>query len=94
LIDEILKAYAEKSRKENDLDITGPCMIGRVLNAANMADKRDKARCVSSEEAGHFVFTCDGTAVARSYKEYRAEQATSQKEPSYKELWKKNDVYW
>ena len=93
-IDEILKAYAEKSHKENDLDITGPCMIGRILNTANMADKRDNARCVSSEEAGDFVFTCDGTAVARSYKEYRAEQATSQKEPSYKELWKKKDVYW
>ena len=93
-IDEIVKAYKERSYKEDELDITGPCLIGDILNRTKQAHLRDNARCECSEEDTHFVFKCDGKEVARSYTEYREEQLNTQKGPHYKNLYEKGDIYW
>jgi len=93
-IDEIVKAHKAKLYKENELDVTGPCLIGDILNKKNQREIRENSRCVSSEENGHFVITCDNKVVARSYNEYRDEQSRMQKEPGYKVLYKKKDIYW
>ena len=69
-------------------------MIGEILNKKNEGVIRENSRCVSSEENGHFVITCGNKVVARSYNEYRDEQSRMQKEPGYKVLYKKKDIYW
>ena len=93
-IDEIVKGYKARSYKENELDITGPCLLGDILNRTKQTHLREKAHCECKEDGIHFVFTCGGKEVARSYLEYRDEQQRMQKEPSYKDLYRKGDVYW
>lgn len=94
LIEEIVKAHKERQYKENELDVTGPCLIGDTLHKTNLMRLRDNSRCISSEEEGHFVIHCDDEVVSRSYTEYRNEQSLTQKEPHYKTLWTKRDIYW
>jgi hypothetical protein len=94
LIDEIVKAHKGKQYKENELDVTGPCLIGDILQQRNLMGLRDNSRCISSEEDGHFVIHCNNEVVSRSYTEYRNEQGLTQKEPHYKVLWTKRDIYW
>lgn len=93
-IDEIIVAYKARSYKENELDITGPCLIGDILNRTNQAHLREKAHCECGESETAFIFSCGGREVARSYPEYRIDQARMQKEPRYKDLYLKGDVYW
>jgi len=94
VIREIVSSYNARSYKKNELDVTGPCLIGDVLDASNMSALRDSARCVCGEENGDFIIRCDDEEVGRSYPEYRAEQLMTQKEPHYKVLYAKGDIYW
>jgi len=94
MIEEIVIAHKKKLYKQNELDITGPCLIGDILQKTNQMTLRDNSPCISSEEDASFVIRCDNTIVSRSYRQYRDEQAISEKEPRYKILWEKHDVYW
>ena len=94
LIDEIVQAYKTRSYKENELDITGPCLIGDILNRTNQQHLRENAYCECSESDPDFIFTCGGKEVAHSYPEYRDDQLKMQKEPHYKKLYLKGDIYW
>lgn len=94
IIDEIVKAHKAKQYKENELDVTGPCLVGDILNKTGQMGLRDNSRCVSSEEDGHLLIHCDDKLVSRSYPQYRDEQKLLEKEPRYKILWGKRDIYW
>ena len=94
LIEEIVNASEARLYNMNGLDVTGPCMIGRIIDDMGQSNLREKARCLCSEEGIDFVITCDGKKVARSYSQYRDEQKAMQKEPYYVELYKKHDIYW
>lgn len=93
-IKRIVATVKARGYGENDLDVTGPCLVGKVLDEKELSAQRDHSRCVCSEEDHRFVFHCDGQVVARSYKEYRDDQALLEKEPHYKALYKKRDMYW
>jgi len=94
LIEEIVNASEARLYNVNELDVTGPCMIGRIIDDMGESNLREKARCLCSEEGIDFVITCEGEKVARSYSQYRDEQKAMQKEPRYVELYKKHDIYW
>jgi mannosyltransferase OCH1-like enzyme len=94
MIEEIVISSEARLYNVNELDITGPCMIGRIIDSMGQSNLRDKARCLCSEEGIDFVITCDGKKVARSYSQYRDEQKAMQKEPRYVDLYKKHDIYW
>lgn len=94
IIKEIVINYKQRLYKNNNLHVTGPCLIGEILDKNNESAIRDNAVCECSEENGVFIFTCNGKKVAQSYTEYRKEQNDMQKEPSYKILYQKHDIYW
>jgi mannosyltransferase OCH1-like enzyme len=93
-IQEVVSSYQARNPGANDLDVTGPCMLGRVMDQMGVSRLRDDSRYESAEEGGRFVFYYNGVPFAHSYKEYLQDKARMQKEPAYKELWAKRDIYW
>jgi mannosyltransferase OCH1-like enzyme len=90
-IDAIVKSCQAKEYKENDLALTGPCLLGDKVDAEREAAMRDQSRLTFDDPT--YTIRLDGKVVGRSYFEYRAEQRATQKEPYYKDLYKARDIY-
>ena len=89
-IDDIVNSCKFKLYKNNSLDITGPCLLGRMfLNY--FPDKYDKYT-KNFEWNGNNIVDGD-TILFTPYPEYRDDQKKSQKNKHYSELWNEKNVF-
>ena len=89
-IDDIVNSCKLKLYKRNSLDITGPCLLGDILNTSNIPISNDfKLEWSQPSEK----VTYKGVVILKAYPEYRSEQHAFQKSPRYGILWENRDVY-
>jgi len=94
-IDEIVENCKQKLYKSNALDITGPCLLGRMINKHNKDfRKNNKYRF---EEANYVSNTgliiYENKRILKTYPEYRSDQQVNDKVEHYTTLWLKKNVY-
>jgi hypothetical protein len=89
-IEEIVQACKQKSYMRNPLDITGPCLLGRVVK------KHDAQKFLYYNMlilTGPESIYWNTDKVFTKYSQYRAEQKQFQRSNHYDELWKTSRVY-
>jgi len=93
-INNIVESCKNKLYRENPLDITGPCLLGRILQGQN------GSKYISSLPLTHKVslfmdrsITYKGRTILKEYDEYRMEQKQSRIGKYYSEMYWKRDVY-
>ncbi len=89
-IEEIVQACKQKSYMRNPLDITGPCLLGRVVK------KHDAQKFLYYNMlilTGPESIYWNTDKVFMKYSQYRAEQKQFQRSNHYDELWKTSRVY-
>ena len=95
-IDDIVNNCKLKLYNMNSIDVTGPCVLGRMLakyepNTVNTI----KYSFNVDETSGSIIdiIMYDNKVVMRSYTEYRSEQQQFQKTKPYTVMWKERDIY-
>ena len=93
-IDDIVKSYKQRSYNRNILDVTGPCMLGRIIEQEYTAEyyKNSKFTYTSSFIHGQTISYGD-TVILKQYKSYRNDQAITSKNSHYSILYLKHDIY-
>ena len=96
-IDDIVRNCKLKLYNLNTLDITGPCLLGRMI-AEHEPDTLKNMPYVYGEikEGKHkksVYITYNGKKVIESYPEYRHEQAQFQNTDDYTTMWDTRNVY-
>lgn len=93
-INNIVESCKHKLYRENPLDITGPCLLGRILQGQN------GSKYISSLPLTHKVslfmdrsITYKGKTILKEYDEYRMEQKQSRIGKHYSDMYWKRDVY-
>jgi mannosyltransferase OCH1-like enzyme len=90
-IDNIVNSCKFKLYKNNSLDITGPCLLGRMFSKY-FPDKYNNYVKNFKWNGNNIV---DGdTILFTPYPEYRDDQKKSQKNKHYHELWNEKNVYY
>jgi mannosyltransferase OCH1-like enzyme len=89
-IEEIVSTCKRKSYMRNGLDITGPCLLGRMVKKHQPYNFLNyNMLAITSPK----TFTWNTDIVMTIYKEYREEQKTFQKTEHYAKLWTLRKVY-
>jgi mannosyltransferase OCH1-like enzyme len=92
-IDDIVNSCKFKLYKVNCLDITGPCLLGKITKEELTKNYVNKIKfSIKTSTDGHIVLY-NGDEILKIYKEYREEQKQFQKTKHYGEMWKNRDVY-
>jgi len=97
-IDDIVKSCKKRLYRRNVLDITGPCMLGRILGKKYSEDYGDTVRFEYSNINGNFWdyypgISYKGEVILKHYNTYRKEQNTTQKGDHYNYLYSIGNVY-
>jgi hypothetical protein len=93
-IDNILNSCKFKLYKNGSLNITGPCLLGKIMLENNGAEYIAKIKFkhkVSGFRQKQILF--NNKLILQSYKEYNLDQQSSEKTEHYSILWKKRQVY-
>jgi len=93
-IDEIVESCKNRLYRKNNIDITGPCMLGRIVDKQYSPDfiKKSPFHYNNIYDTIHYR----DTIILRQYETYREEQATMLKRNNnrhYAVLYAKRDVY-
>jgi mannosyltransferase OCH1-like enzyme len=93
-IDDIVKSYKQRSYNRNILDVTGPCMLGRIIEEEYTSEyyKNSKFTYTSSFIHGPSISYGD-TIILKGYTSYRSEQTRTSKNSHYSILYLKHDIY-
>jgi len=97
-IDDIVHSCKKKLYKRNVLDVTGPCLLGRIL-AKNYTDKYiyETKFSFSNENGNSWTkypgISYKGEVVLKHYESYRTEQKKSENELHYGKLYMKGKIY-
>ena len=93
-INNIVESCKNKLYRDNYLDITGPCLLGRILQGQN------GSRYISSLPFTHSVslfmdrsITYKGRTILKEYDEYRLEYVQSRIGKHYSDMYINGDVY-
>jgi len=90
-IDEIVENCKNRDYKANYLDITGPCLLWRMIQ------KLESPTFLSSLPfywmKGRYGLLFNDKELLTQYDKYRSDQTNTQKTPHYTELWNKKDVF-
>ena len=86
-IDEVVKIVKAKGYEEDDLSITGPCLLGRFFKVF-YPNYEFKLRL-----GWYCIEDMKGVLIVTQYKEYRAEQKLFQKGINYAVSWRNRDIY-
>ena len=93
-INNIVESCKNKLYRDNSLDITGPCLLGRILQGQN------GSKYISSLPFTHSVslfmdrsITYKGTIILKEYDAYRLEHVQSRIGKHYSDMYINGDVY-
>lgn len=94
-IDEIVENCKKKFYGANSLDVTGPCLLGRIIKKHD-ATLRGKNKYRYNESSfifrtGYIIY--DDKPMLKTYPEYRIEQEMKQSVEHYGTLWSKGDIF-
>ena len=89
-IDDIVKSCKNRSYKINDLDVTGPCLLGEILVKQYTRSYFENVKFVYVDKVGMLY---NNRLLFIAYKEYRKDQGHFQKTEHYSVMWKKKQVY-
>ena len=94
-IDEIVENCKNKLYRTNPLDITGPCLLGRIIQKHNKDyRKNNKYKFDETNLLSRVgVINYENTRILKTYPEYRNDQEVNDKVGHYASLWMKKDVY-
>jgi mannosyltransferase OCH1-like enzyme len=97
-IDDIVVSCKNKLYKKNVLDVTGPCLLGAVVEKEYSKEYVDNLPFKYSGLYGsimnlHPAITYKDTTILKIYNTYRLEQRKSQSTKHYSELYAKRDIY-
>jgi mannosyltransferase OCH1-like enzyme len=101
-IDEIVRNCKVKLYNINPLDVTGPCLLGRMLSKYQPEILKNTPYSFDTETSiiqrffpskKEDVIKYNDKIVMKSYPEYRTEQAQFQKTESYHKLWTDKNIY-
>jgi len=97
-ISDIVNSCKNQLYKRNVLDITGPCLLGRVLGKKYSEEYADKVRFEFSNINGNFWnyypgISYNGKIILKHYEEYRKEQRKTENVRHYGELYASGKVY-
>ena len=96
-IDEIVENCKNRLFKANSLDITGPCLLGRIIKKHDTQyyynnDFRFDEIYDDNYNRIHFIYF-KNNPILKSYTEYRYEQNIYQETTHYGKLWDMGDVF-
>jgi mannosyltransferase OCH1-like enzyme len=93
-IDDILNSCKFKLYKNGFLDITGPCLLGKIVIENN---GYEYIKNINFYHAHNMFLPIqilyNGSVVLQGYSEYRTEQRLTQKTAHYSDLWNQRRVY-
>ena len=96
-IDDIVNSCKLKLYKSGVLDITGPCLLGEIIEKHISLEHIEtlpfKMIWFRNPPTNDVEIQYNGDPIIRSYKEYRAEQKSFQKTKHYADMWMSRDVY-
>ena len=97
-ISDIVLSTKNKLYKRNVLDITGPCMLGRILAKEYTKNFYTSAKFDYSNLNGNFWnyhpgISYKGKVILKHYKNYRDEQLKTEADMTYGKLYMKGKVY-
>ncbi len=88
-IEEIVENCRKKDYRQNQLDITGPCLLGRMVKRLEPTHFLEYAQFVLSNNK----IIYNSKVIFEYYKEYRKEQTKWQKGEYYGKLYKEHRIY-
>jgi hypothetical protein len=93
MIDNIVRHCKEKNGKDSMLQVTGPCLLGEVVEKFQSTENLP-FEFIGVEEDGVLMGNVikDGNAVIKQYKEYRGEMSNTGIK-HYSNSWKENNVF-
>jgi len=97
-IDDIVRSCKKQLYRRNVLDITGPCLLGRILNKEYGEEYFDIVKFSYSNYHGNFWNYYPGISyknriILKHYDEYRSEQRKTENTSHYGYLYNMGDVY-
>jgi mannosyltransferase OCH1-like enzyme len=94
-IDDIVKSYKQRSYNRNMLDVTGPCMLGRIIEQQYTSEyyKNTKFTHTQINTLHGPSISYGNTVILKEYTSYRSEKTTPNRNSHYSILYLKHDVY-
>lgn len=94
-IDEIVDSCQKRLYRKNSLDITGPCLLGRIIKKydVNLRNYNNYTYEDTSIPFRRNMIKHNNNIILESYPEYRNEQSQYQKNEHYGRLWANHDIY-
>ena len=95
-INEIVINTTFKQYNENDLDVTGPCLLGRLMKIHDRTNWSSTQFTYDRETVNNIIvdyIMLNGERILQSYPEYRAEQRVFQKTQHYGEMWRERNIF-
>ena len=89
-IEEIVESCMNKEYRRNPLDITGPCLLGRMIK---LHEPQNFLKYNMLTLSGPELIKWNTDSVMTKYSQYRKEQKVYQKTEHYHQLWTKGRVY-
>ena len=98
-IDDIVKSCNKQLYRRNVLDITGPCLLGRVLVGEYTKEYSETVKFEYANFNGNFWnffpgISYKGKLILKQYDSYRDEQRKTENVKHYGKLYAKGDVYF
>jgi mannosyltransferase OCH1-like enzyme len=94
-IDEIVENCKNRLYRTNPLDVTGPCLLGRMIQKHNRdLRKNNKYRFEETHMLSRTgLIMYENKRILKTYPEYRSDQEVNDKVAHYGQLWLKKDIY-
>jgi len=95
-IDEIVNNTTFKLYNQNNLDVTGPCLLGRIMKIHDTINWSSTRFTYDREIINNIIvdyIMLNGKRILQSYPEYRDEQRVFQKTQPYGEMWQERNIY-
>jgi mannosyltransferase OCH1-like enzyme len=89
-IDDIVTSCKNRSYKMNSLDITGPCLLGEILEKQYTRSYFNSIKFTFVDKRG---IVYNNRVIFKIYNEYRKDQSYFQITKHYSEMWSNKDVY-
>ena len=94
-IDDIVKSYKQRSYNRNMLDVTGPCMLGRIIEQQYTSEyyKNTKFTHTQINTLHGPSISYGNTVILKEYTSYRSEKTIPSRKSHYSILYLKHDIY-
>ena len=90
-IDDIVQSCKQRKYKKNPLDVTGPCLLGKILESKYSPEYLKNTPFEFTNVTDTIKYK--GNSILAQYDSYRLEQKQSRTGEHYGDLYRKGDIY-